>query len=861
MSNQTIRFPASTHTPPTIGVLVGSTEDSYGNTILRAVSEVALQAGAKLVCFTSGTLRSYHGFEAQRNVLYDLVAPSNVDGLVISGGLSHSVSFAELIEFCQRYQPLPIVSIAVAIPGFPSVTASSRGGMAAIMQHVLDYHSYRRIAFIGGPPGQQEAEERLATFKQWLAEREIPLEPAWVVHGDYTQGSGVTAMEQLLAQPNADFELVVLANDSMALGALEVLQAHNRPVPESVAVVGFDDMEESSYSTPPLTTVRQSAYLQARQAARLLVDSLAGAAVPLLVDMPPHLVVRQSCGCIEQPLRPEASMLSASYQTPTSDLAARRESLLAAMLRPASMLPEELARGWVAQLLDAFIEEIAAYQPLGVFIAALSSVLEQSAVADSGRVWHGVLSALRAQAIPILDDFQLLLQAENLWQQARTLIGETTHRRQVQLRFQAEQQAVVLREVSEALIRTYDLTNLLDVITWELPRLGITACYLSLFEDPKAPAEWARLILAYDAAGRQALPPEGLRFRSLSLVPEEARPPSPQPSLMVVEALHSKEERLGFVLFEVDAARSSVCGAVRGQLGSALQSVMLMEQRRQAELQLREYQNQLEHLVEARTQALTAANAQLQQEIVERQRTEQEREQLIVELERKNAELERFTYTVSHDLKSPLITIRGFLGFLEKDTQAGDQARMQSDIKRISDATDKMQRLLNELLELSRIGRMMNPPQEIAFETIAREAVELVSGRLTERGVQVEIAPDLPSVYGDRARLLEVVQNLIDNAVKFMGGQPQPRIEIGLQRYEPDGKPVFFIRDNGIGIDPRYHEKIFGLFDKLDPHSEGTGVGLALVKRIVDVHGGKIWVESAGPGQGTTFYLSLPCRA
>ncbi len=243
-----------------------------------------------------------------------------------------------------------------------------------------------------------------------------------------------------------------------------------------------------------------------------------------------------------------------------------------------------------------------------------------------------------------------------------------------------------------------------------------------------------------------------------------------------------------------------------------------------------------------------------------RQQAEAERENLIKELEEKNAELERFTYTVSHDLKSPLITIRGFLGFLEKDAAVGHLDRLHADIGRIAEATTRMQRLLDELLSLSRVGRITNAPQEIAFDVIAREAVELVQGRIMARGVHVEIAENLPPVYGDQARLVEVMQNLIDNAVKFMGDQPDPRITIGALGADRAGLPIFFVQDNGLGIDPNYHERVFGLFNKLDAQSDGTGVGLALVKRIIEVHGGHIWVESDGIGHGATFLFTLPLR-
>ncbi len=250
------------------------------------------------------------------------------------------------------------------------------------------------------------------------------------------------------------------------------------------------------------------------------------------------------------------------------------------------------------------------------------------------------------------------------------------------------------------------------------------------------------------------------------------------------------------------------------------------------------------------------AFAQAQHELNERKRLESEREKIIKELEAKNAELERFTYTVSHDLKSPLITISGFIGLLEADAKSGNENKFKGDLQRIREAAEKMKRLLDELLELSRIGRLMNPPSDIPFEDIVQEALSLVRGRLRAGNIEVDVQTDLPVVSGDRRRLVEVVQNLIDNAAKFMGDQPNPKIEIGMRNETHEH--IFFVRDNGIGLEPEYHQKIFGLFDKLDPRSEGTGIGLALTRRIVEVHGGRIWVESKGLDQGSTFCFTLP---
>jgi len=251
-------------------------------------------------------------------------------------------------------------------------------------------------------------------------------------------------------------------------------------------------------------------------------------------------------------------------------------------------------------------------------------------------------------------------------------------------------------------------------------------------------------------------------------------------------------------------------------------------------------------------------------DITVRKWAETEREALIdilekqkVELEEKNAELIQFTYTVSHDLKSPLVTINGYLGYLEQDATSGNIERLKKDTRRIQEAANKMHKLLTELLELSRVGRLMNQSEDVPFNSLVNDAMDIVHGQIEKLHITVQTHLNLPTVRGDRQRLTEVLQNLIDNAAKYMGDQPNPLIEIG-QHGEEDGKPILFVRDNGIGIAPEYHERIFGLFNKLDARSDGTGVGLALVKRIIEFHGGRIWVQSEA-GKGSTFYFTMPC--
>lgn len=244
-----------------------------------------------------------------------------------------------------------------------------------------------------------------------------------------------------------------------------------------------------------------------------------------------------------------------------------------------------------------------------------------------------------------------------------------------------------------------------------------------------------------------------------------------------------------------------------------------------------------------------------EQEIEEREKLEKEREALIQKLKLKNQELDRFAVRVSHDLKTPLITVAGFLGFLERDIKEGNHERVGKNIGQISEAAKKMGKFVDELLDLSRVGRIVNPPTNVAFDAIIQDALTAAEGILKARQVEVKIDAIFPFVNVDRVRIVQVMQNLIANAVKFMGEQPRPVIRIGFREIE--GEHIFSVSDNGIGIEKEHQERIFELFNKLDPNTEGTGIGLGLVKRIIEVHGGRIWVESGGLGKGSTFKFTL----
>ena len=222
------------------------------------------------------------------------------------------------------------------------------------------------------------------------------------------------------------------------------------------------------------------------------------------------------------------------------------------------------------------------------------------------------------------------------------------------------------------------------------------------------------------------------------------------------------------------------------------------------------------------------------------------------ELRHKNEEMEQFVYTVSHDLKSPLVTITGFVGMLREDLAEENRSGVLDAVDRIEHATRHMSALIEDLLQLSRVGTVTGTASAVDVYQVVRSIHERLAARIREVGATIEIDENMPSIRADRMRLVQLFENLITNAIKYGCDRPNPRIEIGAITVNDEVR--FFVRDNGQGIAPEYHQKIFEMFQRLHSDQAGTGIGLAIVARIAQAHGARVWVESE-PGNGATFWI------
>jgi DNA-binding LacI/PurR family transcriptional regulator/anti-anti-sigma regulatory factor len=609
---------------PTIGVLTCGGWDALGNALWTGVADAARERGANVICFAGEFLFSGEGLQApfgrkaQVHMLKNLVSAERLDGLVIWGGiLALVVGPDEAKAICERYRPLPMVNVGSPLEGIPSVLVDNYQGMRDGITHLVEVHGCRRIAFVRGPKGHQEADERYRAYTDALTAYHLPFDPDLVAPGEFLVASGEAAMDLLLDERKAKFEAVAVANDGMAMGVLNALQARGIRAPDDIAVIGFDDRAEAASTIPPLTTVRYSFYEQGQQAAKTLLAQIEGAEVPDQVIQPMKLVIRRSCGC----WTPEVIQAKVGPVVRVSEpfkvaLAARREHILSDVAEAVRDSAVGLDPMWAEQLLDAFAAELMEESP-GIFLSSLDDLLRQ-VVAAGGDVtaWQGALSTLRRHMLPCLSDGEALSRADDIWEQSRVMLAKVEQWAQMRERMQVIYQAQTLREIGQALTTAVEVTELMGVVARGLLQVDIPSCYLSLYEGQEALMERSRLILACDEKGCLDVETDERQFRSCRLAPDGWLPRE-RCHTMVLEPLYFREDQLGFALFEVGPREGSIYETLRGQISSALKGALLLQERKRAEEALEKAYAEVEKQVGERT-------AELKREVAERERLQQE---------------------------------------------------------------------------------------------------------------------------------------------------------------------------------------------------------------------------------------------
>jgi len=575
----------------TIGLLTARIGRVWGRDFMTGVNDAARALEVNLRIFVC---RQIAGSDFS---LYHLVDPSSLDGLILAADLGHEVSQVEMQQFCARLHPLPTVAVSLDLPGISNIHTDNLNGMRQAVTHLIEVHGLQRIAFIRGPQGQSEAEQRYQAYLSALEAHDIPFDERLVAPGDFTTASGRAAVALLLDERQTQFQALVTANDHMAFGALEALRERHRQVPSEIALIGFDDASEAQGQGIPLTTVRQPFYATGQQAMRLLLELLQGKTIPDQTTLPTELVIRGSCGClpptIQQVQCDEELMLP---QPEAGTLEERRQPTIEALRRlihenalPGMRLVDRRIQLALGMLWDAFLDDLSG-QSKGQFAQSFAQVLaaaQQIPLREGMNVWHSLLSEFRRQVLPYLAERSRLLRAENLLEQARILIGEAAQRAQASQRLAVEQQEELFQALGSTLTTLVSMKEIAAAAEQHLPGLGIQRCYLSLFDTPgfgplNTPADQlqAQLMMHYEA-GQAQWDANGPEFPARQLLPEGLLPSGRRYSV-IITLLGLAQSPLGLLWDEIGPSDWEVYIRLSHLLSSALFRALLIRQREQA---------------------------------------------------------------------------------------------------------------------------------------------------------------------------------------------------------------------------------------------------------------------------------------
>jgi sigma-B regulation protein RsbU (phosphoserine phosphatase) len=544
----------------TVGFVADAFTDYYQLSLLDGAMQAAQERMVNLIAVASGVPET-------RRPEAGLVGRVRFDTLVgVASTMAYAIGLDGIADYFAALDGLPTCFIGGAVPGSPSISIDNRSGMEQAVTHLTRVHEKRRVAFVGGPVGQSEAETRLAGYREVLETQGIPFDPRLVAHGDFMRHSGHRAMLEILGRGH-DPDAVVAANDMMAFGALEALRERGFDVPAKVALVGFDDSEEGQFSVPSLTSVRQPLGQLGREAVRVAMARKAGEADVRSVAVNLELMVRSSCGC-----KGGASGL-ASAQSVLRDVsfeaafAERRPLIVAEVSRAAQAALGRLSTGWVDRLLQAFVDDMRGIGGERFRQVLTEEVTRSRQSRGQLRHWQRVVSVMRNQSRPCFgQDLRRLEAAEALWHMAREVLAEEMQNDQAMRRLRTEHWVRGLRESSITLGRCRSLDGLLTALIDHLDRLGFRRAYLALTQENPA---YSRLVLGYDRDLPVELQRDAPVFATSELVPSDWLD-LPQPSVWVLLPLMVDRTCRGHLVLDPGPGEGSVWEGLRQQVASAL---------------------------------------------------------------------------------------------------------------------------------------------------------------------------------------------------------------------------------------------------------------------------------------------------
>ncbi len=813
---------------PTIGVLTGGqvyNRTTLGNLIgplLHGMCSAASdrQCNLLLACGMENSSTSARPAwpVPSRDVDCVPVGPWNTDGLIVVTPLFSQARSQYIQELISAGHPVIFTGIGEA---GPTIAMDNEGGIRQALMHLMD-HGHQRVAFIAGYPNDAEADSviRVMAFQAIAREYGLASDQNLIAYGSDDINSGQEAIGQIL-EAGVTFTAVLASNSQSAIGAMKALSAAGVRIPQDVAIIAVENSFEAMTQTPALTTLHSSPFRIGYQALELLLDTIEGRRKKLdNVNVPMQLVIRESCGC--QPGATPQFVFKdfkrpASRQDEHAITTQLAQTMTKTVLAGAQRLRLDEVRSRCGHLVDAFIESLDRNNSTDFRLAVEGTMAHIEEIEDDMHVWQAGLSTLE-RGLGLIREMmewpETNQQPEEMLREARIIIIQSI---QGQYRRSIANQKWIADQIDQLnahLFAALDEAQIYEILANCLPQLGIQHAGVAFFEaEGSDPVAWSSLrkVSKHDGSDNEDME---LRFRSRQFPPKGLYD---EPYRLVLVPMADREAMSGFVAF--DATNLEICANIVRQLVIFLRVVRLYRE-----------------ATEGRRLA-----------------------------EEANRMKSRFLSTVSHELRTPLNLIVGLSELMLREEALGSATLLSShyhDLEGIYASAEHLGRLIRDVLDLatSQAGQLQLELEPIDLIVVLQAAIEIGEELAHQKNLdwKVSIPANLPGVIGDRTRLRQVLLNLISNAVKFT---ERGQVELRIEAHETE--LLFSISDTGLGISPREQEFIFDEFRQSERTTArgyaGLGLGLAISKRLIEMHGGRVWVESAGrAGSGSTFYFTLP---
>lgn len=587
----------------TIAFFTTELEGDYSEALYSGITDAAEENDVNLVVLPGKALKMPYTNQYNYNVIYEFINHKNVDALVMSSAALYGpISRKEFTAFCLRYKPLPLVSIGVPIEGVPSVLIDNRVGLKQIINHLINTHHKRRIAFIKGPDGHNEAEERLLVYREILNENGLDYDPNLVIPGDFTVFSVDKAIKTLIDERKVSYDAIVASNDEMALGVLEALKKRNILVPKEVAVTGFDNGEGTKYSSPSLTTVKQPIYDLSKKALEMALEIINGKR-PDNIILNTEIVIRESCGCLSETIQ----FFNSTYVNREIDPVVNRnlklgeniDTIIEEIFGQNDTIKLDFLKTLITDCFQVFTQDNLELQETEKLLGRFNSNIDVSNLTDNDIITiQKTVTFLKEWIISIVADKSGLI-VEDFFQKIRIIITETLFRVQRKKLNACHLQIRYLRGLLvEMVSRSYDYREQLQKIIPILRSMGIKNCFVYLYDKPivyHLTDTWhnprmVNLVMAYK--GEDWILQEICRFPGTMVLKNKFLPKGKRSTFML-NPLFVEDEHLGLILLEFNVPDNYMFESIVFEMSCALKLSILFHEREQIENRLQEAVNEL----------------------------------------------------------------------------------------------------------------------------------------------------------------------------------------------------------------------------------------------------------------------------